>query len=868
MSALYLDKPLKGGPRFKSLMSWALGRYRGLQAGLLLAVLAAVVCRVFPVEMQKRVVNEAIALQREDDLFLYCGLYLGAVLIAAGLKFLINVLQGYIGQKILLEIRQRLFEHMLRLPLSFYRRTSAGAAVNAVSGELAVAGEFLGAAIAVPAINVLTLAAFAGYMIWLNPLLAGLALVVYPAEMVILPRLQLRLNKLNRKRVDETRRMSGVIVEAVDGMHEIHAYAAHALEAGKFEDSARAVYRLRKKMNLYNFGVKLVNNVFQKVGPFLLFLVGGWLAIRGEFSLGELVAFIGAMDNLYDPWKELMDYYQLHQDANTRYERILDSFDAPQEFRVGEGEPVARLPGELEVRGLSFTAEGGSKILEDAAFSLKPGERAALVGFSGSGKSTLALSVGQLQKYDGHAQLGGREIKDLSKLDMAANVAVVAQAPFIFSGTLRENLLYGVEAMRRARPQDDIPLPSRQELLSMVRKVGLYPDTLRFGLSARLPEGAPPELQERLVAVRKALRLSFAAELDEIVETYETDHYLRHADVLRNILFCETRRKDFQLDTAAHNPAFLHFLERKGLKVLLEKLGFDLARRTVRLLGSVADDAFFFQGSPIQPDELQDYVDMLDRVGPSQERAEGEDLRLALKLALAYVPARHAMLSLPGEIEQAALRARLDFMIEFGGGSAAACELGPAYAFPPAGQPDQPAQAGVAPSKDFVFYCMGQYIPPLTLLDNLLFGRIREERAKAQERAQLLAVNALEEAGLIDEVLWLGLDFQVGAKGDRLSGGQKQKTAIARALIKKPALLIMDEATASLDNASQAGIQKLLDEELRGAFSVLAVVHRLDLVKDYDKIMVLKAGHVIEEGTWDELMSRDSAFKRLAGGGG
>ena len=98
-------------------------------------------------------------------------------------------------------------------------------------------------------------------------------------------------------------------------------------------------------------------------------------------------------------------------------------------------------------------------------------------------------------------------------------------------------------------------------------------------------------------------------------------------------------------------------------------------------------------------------------------------------------------------------------------------------------------------------------------------------------------MKAFAREGLLDEILDIGLDFEVGSKGDRLSGGQKQKVAIARALLKDTPILIMDEATASLDNQSQAMIQKLIETRYKGHKTIIAVIHRLDMTPSYDRII-------------------------------
>lgn len=127
----------------------------------------------------------------------------------------------------------------------------------------------------------------------------------------------------------------------------------------------------------------------------------------------------------------------------------------------------------------------------------------------------------------------------------------------------------------------------------------------------------------------------------------------------------------------------------------------------------------------------------------------------------------------------------------------------------------------------------------------------------------MLTLHAIALAGLLDDIMDLGLDFCVGSKGDRLSGGQRQKIAIARAFLKETPILILDEATASLDNLSQARIQQYLEKELGGKVTVIAVLHRLDMTPAYDRIMVLKNGEVLESGKFEELMRNQGAFHEL-----
>ena len=150
----------------KSLFSWVFSGHLKLKIILLLTIVVTVFARVFPLEMQKRIVNQAINLKAVELLLLYCGLYLAAVIINSALKYLISVLQTIIGQRAAAGMRKELYQHTLNLPLAFFRRTQPGMVVQSFSTELATAGDFVGMAVAIPVTSVLTLVAFGVYLRW------------------------------------------------------------------------------------------------------------------------------------------------------------------------------------------------------------------------------------------------------------------------------------------------------------------------------------------------------------------------------------------------------------------------------------------------------------------------------------------------------------------------------------------------------------------------------------------------------------------------------------------------------------------------------------------------------------------------------
>jgi ABC-type bacteriocin/lantibiotic exporter with double-glycine peptidase domain len=427
-----------------SLYSWVLYKSIPLQLIVVGIIVVTVAMRVVPLEMQKRIINQAIGMKDLPALWRYCALYIGAVTLAGILKFAINLMQVHIGERALKVIRERLYEHLLSLPVQFYRRTSPGNVISYLITEFIPVATFIGQAVAVPAVNVLTFLAMAGYMIHLNPTIGLISIAIYPLELAVLPRIQKYFRRANRRRIKHTQRLSGLVGEAVSGVHEVHANASIPLEKQRFAKVLDKLYKATVLQNGIKFGIKFVNNFFMSLGPFVLFLIGGYYAIQGQFDVGAIVAFLSAYEKLYDPWKELMEFWQVYQDSSVRYGQIMRAFDHAPEFRqFTEGREPYHLDNDIEIRNLTFVVGGNIRLLDNVSLKVKGGEHVALVGFSGSGKSTLALCVAQLYKYSGGSVLlGGREVSELTKQDISYNLGMVAQHPFIFDGTVKENLLY------------------------------------------------------------------------------------------------------------------------------------------------------------------------------------------------------------------------------------------------------------------------------------------------------------------------------------------------------------------------------------------------------------------------------------------
>jgi len=839
----------------RPLFFWILRKYHGLQLVLLLIIGASLFFKVIPLEMQKRIINEAIYLQDIQLLFLYCGLYMGAVLLTGLTKYAINVIQTILGQKILVELRTELYHHVLQLPLQFYRKMQPGTVISAMTAELNAIGAFLGGAISVPLTSILSFLVFLGFMFTLSPLLALLSVSIYPLELIVIPLLQKRYNIWNKKRIATTRAMSNVVNEAISGLHEIHANGSYTLEEKRLSVFIRKLYDHLKTLFFIKYGIKFANNLFQSIGPFILFLVGGYLAINGEFTLGALVAFLSAYEKVYDPWKEMLEYYQSYQDAKVRYSQIMSIFDQEIEHSIAPTDrPVHTLKGQIELKKAGFSVDSGLKLLEDITMTIKPNEQIALVGFSGSGKSTLALLISQLYNTNhGLILLDDLDINSLTKSDISKNITLIAQHPFIFTGTIRDNLLYAAAAY-----EDDQLLPKKEELFQVIRDVGLAGDILRFGFNAIPTAERIGPIKQKLLRMRQIINSELHEQFSLVVEPYDVNTFMEYASIRSNLIFGDSLTEKYTLDTLSTSQEFRNFLRRNKLEQTLLELGLAIAHSTVEILKDLGDDDFFFQGSPMEPYELESYETLLKKTGGSIPLKKNDQDRL-LHLALRFIPAKHKITTIQDTLRSTILKARHDFLNNIIKLDINACidstrellEQGSLTTLPSYTQ-----------QKEFTPYCPSRYLHNHTVRDNILFGAPKSQLRDHPDLMDL-ALAAFEKEGLADDILDLGLDFEVGSQGDRLSGGQKQKVAIARAFLKKSSILIMDEATASLDNTSQAMIQQMLEKKYRGKKTIIAVIHRLDLAHRYDRIFVLKSGSLIEEGTYDELMAQKGAFYEL-----
>ena len=878
----------------KSIIKYVL-RY-SLKQQITLTVMAAV---SFPFlylfyELPKLIINEAIGgstvsfpfeiydgFEVDQVTFLLglCTGFLILVIINQCFKYVINVYKGLTGERMLRRLRFDLYARVLRFPLPTFRKMSQGEIIPMITQEVEPLGGFIGDAYSQPSFQGGTLLTILGFLFYQDWRMALAAVMLYPLQIWLIPKLQRKVNLLGKERVRRVRRLSDRIGETVQGVQEVHAHDAARRTLADFSDQLNSIFHVRYSIYKQKFIIKFLNNFIQQLGPFFFYSIGGYFVITGELEIGTLVAAIAAHKDLASPWKELLAYYQQFADATIKYDSVIKQFGPAgmrgAESQLEEPDELPRLSGELAVANITLHDDQEIAVVDGTSFRLPLDQRVALVGPPGSGREELALMIARLIDPErGSVNAGGIELTDALEAITGRRMAYVGQTSFIFAGTIASNLYYGLKhrpmiekqyegdtAAERARyvaeaersgnaaydlnadwidyeaagAEQASDLPT--QALRVLTMVGLSDEIYQFGLRGTIDSDQQPELADLILNARTRLRERLRdPDIAPLVEIFDRKRYNTNASVGENLLFGNPVGEAFDPEHLADNDYVGEVLERAELTDRFLQVGYQLAATMVELFADLPPEHELFQQfSFVSADDLPEVQALLQRAdrGNLGGLIAADRSRL-LSLPFMVVPARHRLGLIDEEFQTGILAAREIFANEL------------------------PA----ALSGTVEFFDVDSYNRAANLLDNILFGKVAYGQARAQERVGELIGDVVAELGLRDTVAEVGLEFDVGIAGARLSGSQRQRLALARAILTRPDVLIMFEATASLDSISQARIMDNVLAEFTGR-SLIWGVHRPAMAEQFDQVLVMRQGRVVEHGAFAELNREGTFFHEL-----
>jgi putative ABC transport system ATP-binding protein len=375
-------------------------------------------------------------------------LFLGLIVVNGWLKFQINTMKGWMGERMLRRLRYALFDYILRFPLQRFRRVKSAEMATMIKDEVEPLGGFIGEAFITPLFlggQALTAMFFILYQ---HVSLGMIALGIVGVQAWLIPRLRRRLLELGRERQLTARALAGRIAESVDGVAEIHANDTSNYERAEISARLGRIFRIRFEFYQRKFLIKFLNNFLSQVTPFLFYAVGGYLVIVGSLDIGALVAVIAAYKDLPGPVKELIDWDQQRMDVQIKYGQVIEQFTAedvaPAELQALIDSPELPREGRLRAANVTLLDEGGTRLIDNVSFDLDLHAHVAIVGRqAGAGATELAQLLARLYPpTSGNMEMVGSEMKLAPEGVTGRALASVGSPAYLFPTDVRGYILY------------------------------------------------------------------------------------------------------------------------------------------------------------------------------------------------------------------------------------------------------------------------------------------------------------------------------------------------------------------------------------------------------------------------------------------
>ena len=355
-----------------------------------------------------------------------------------------SYLLARLGEQITFDLRRQVYRHLHRLSLNFYNDRDTGRIMASVTHDVGRLQDFLSDGLQETIRNVLTIIIICSLLFYLNAELA--AYVLLPTPLIVL--VTIRFGKLiHRIYTPLWRRWAGIsalLADVIPGVRVVKAFAQEHREVDKFESRSQSLLegelRAARTRSLFSPLMSFLTSL----GTLIIWWVGGNKVLGQSMSLGEFIAFTSYMWQFYGPVESLCRLNHRFQRAATSAERVFEVLDSqPEDDHPGAGQLPA-IDGRVEFRNVSFAYETGKPVISDLSFTVEPGEMIGLAGHSGAGKSTLINLICRFYEVDeGAVLVDGRDIREVQLRSLRDQVGVVLQEPFLFNGSVADNIAYG-----------------------------------------------------------------------------------------------------------------------------------------------------------------------------------------------------------------------------------------------------------------------------------------------------------------------------------------------------------------------------------------------------------------------------------------
>ncbi len=460
-----------------------LSPYRLRVALMLLSLLVATGAALVPPYLAGRAIDEVVEGGDTGALTRIVALFILAGLVNWVATYFQTYLISWIGQRALQDLRLQIFEHLQRLSIGFYSRNRAGVLISRMTNDVQALDQLVTEGIATLFSATLTLLGTAAILVALDPGLALVTFLTFPVLLVgsvIFRIASSGAYRLTRERIAQ---VTAYLQETLSGVRVVRAFgqeARHRRRFAELNDAHREANMQTVHLNAAYFpSVELLT----AVATAGILLVGGNQVLGGATTIGVLASFVFYLQTFFDPIQSLSQLYTTYQAGMAALDKIFELLD--EEPDLGDRPGAVSLPrvrGEIEFEDVTFGygADEDARALSDVSLHVPPGQTVALVGATGAGKSTLAKLVARF--YDptsGRVLIDGHDLRDVQERSLRAQLGIVPQESFLFSGTIGENIAFG-------RPD-----ATEEDVEQAARAVGAH------DFISALPDGYDTEVGER-----------------------------------------------------------------------------------------------------------------------------------------------------------------------------------------------------------------------------------------------------------------------------------------------------------------------------------------------------------------------------------
>jgi ATP-binding cassette subfamily B protein len=430
----------------------------------------------------QQAIDRDVAKGETDDLWWIASIYVAVLALLFVLRYSQSMLMVVASQRIMNDIRLQVFRHLQRMSIAFYDSNPVGRLVTRLTNDIVALDQLLTAGAITILADVFMIVGVAIALFWINSKLALITLVMMPFLGALMRWFAIAMRNAFRRQRLHTARMNAFAAEHLSGMLLIQLFGRQQQDLKDFDEHSRALQDANMSVVRQYAAFEPVVAMVSAVTTGVIIVVGGQMVLDVELTIGQLVAFLALVGMYYNPVREIADRFNILQSAMAALERIFTLLDEPVGIRdvAAPLELPARVAGAVEFDRVWFSYIPETWVLKDLTLRIEPGERVAFVGATGAGKTSLINLL--LRFYDvqrGQIRLDGRDITQVRQHDLRRHVGLVLQDPFIFTGTIEENIRLRDEGI------------SQEQVMNAARLVGAD----RF--INQLPDGYRHKLVER-----------------------------------------------------------------------------------------------------------------------------------------------------------------------------------------------------------------------------------------------------------------------------------------------------------------------------------------------------------------------------------